>query len=191
MVGIGINYRDAISSPEKPRSYLENILPGFIEALRPLGLPMVSELGRSIVGSAGVLVSRVIYRKETVRRNFLIVDAAMNNLIRPGLYQAYHEVAALHKKDNPLEKADIVGPVCESTDFLAKERQLERMDKGDYLAIGAAGAYAQALSSHYNLRPVIPEYLVDGDNVSCIFEGISVEQLAAYYGPEAWDPVRQ
>ncbi len=185
--GIGINYTDALLNPQKPRSYVPKILPGFIRALSDAGLPLVAELGRSIVGSAGLLVSRVLYRKQTPQKNFIIVDAAMNNLIRPGLYKAFHEVAPLVKKDGTEETVDVVGPVCESTDFLAQNRVLQQMKRGDYLAFGGAGAYGQALSSHYNLRPMISEYLVDGDSVKCIFKGISVEQLADQYGADIWD----
>ncbi len=179
--GIGINYNDPFLNPDKPRSFLEEILPAYMAHLKPMGLKLVAELGRAIIASAGVLISKVMLNKKSPAKNFIIVDAAMTNLIRPSLYQAYHQIVPVVKNNNPEIKADIVGPVCESGDFLAKDRMIQQIAENDLIAIGSAGAYGQVLSSFYNLRPIIKEYLVNGSQVKNIFGGISVEDLAKKY----------
>jgi diaminopimelate decarboxylase len=109
------------------------------------------------------------------------VDAAMNNLIRPSLYSAHHQILPVQKNETTTEVVDVVGPVCETTDFFAKDRPLQQLAEGDYLVIGGAGAYGQALSSNYNLRPTIAEYLVDNDQIRTIYKGESIEEIALRY----------
>jgi diaminopimelate decarboxylase len=122
----------------------------------------VIEPGRSIVAAAGVLLTRVLYRKRNGEKEFLIVDAAMNDLIRPSLYRAHHEIVPLRKNTLPPVTVDVVGPVCETGDFLARDRVMANAMPGDFLAVRTAGAYGFVLSSNYNSRPRAPEVLVDG-----------------------------
>jgi len=139
---------------------------------------MFVELGRAIIGSAGILISKVLIRKETPLKKFMIVDAAMNNLIRPSLYQAKHEIVPVVNNGQKKIIADIVGPVCESGDFLAKNLEIEDLPAGEFIAVGGAGAYGQSQSTNYNLRPTIAEYMVDGSAVNCIYKGRYIQQLA-------------
>lgn len=176
--GIGINYDQSFEDPSQPSTFIEQILPAYLEEFRNTSWRLIAELGRSIIGSAGLLVSKVLYNKTTPQKNFLIVDAAMNNLIRPSLYNAHHQIVPLKKSNAPKIVCDVVGPVCESGDFLAKERLMQKCDSGDYLAVGAAGAYGQALASNYNLRPRITEYLVDGNQVQTIYQAQTIEDIA-------------
>jgi diaminopimelate decarboxylase len=120
------------------------------------------EPGRSIVAEAGVLLTRVLFRKATARKQFVVVDAAMNDLIRPALYKSHHEILPVVKNGRELIMADIVGPVCETGDFLARGRDVESPQAGDLLAIATAGAYGFVQSSNYNSRPRVAEVLVDG-----------------------------
>ena len=179
--GIGINYDNQIDDGSGSLTYLTRILPSLLAPFKQLGLELFIELGRSIVGSAGFLVTQIQYIKTTPAKKFLIVDAAMNNLIRPSLYQAYHQIVPLHKSAQTTGKVDIVGPVCETSDYFARDRSLPAVREGDYLVITGAGAYGQALGSNYNLRPMIPEYLVDNGSVSTIFPGETIEQISARY----------
>ena len=178
--GIGIDYEDDFRKPEMELP-IKTILPAYLEALKDLGVKLVVELGRSIIGNAGILVSRVLYRKQTPLKRFVIVDAAMNNLIRPSLYQAYHSIVPLVLRETPGDTVDVVGPVCESGDFLAKNRLLPKLERGELIAVGGAGAYGQALASNYNLRPLISEYLVSGKEVKTIFKGQTIEDIANQY----------
>jgi len=182
--GIGINYERDFSREDKKATYLHEILPQYLKGLKELNIKLIAELGRSVIGSTAVLISKVLYRKETPLKKFLIIDAAMNNLIRPSIYDAEHKIVPVIKRESVPEIFDIVGPVCESTDFMAKEREMQPLKQGEFLAITGAGAYAQALASNYNLRPVISEYLVDDDKVSTIFERESYDKLASKYN---WD----
>jgi diaminopimelate decarboxylase len=128
-----------------------------------LGFTLVVEPGRAIVGDAGVLLTRVLYVKEQVGKRFVIVDAAMTELIRPALYGAYHAIVPVdHDPSLPETPADIVGPVCESSDFFAHDRALPPVKRGDLLAIRGAGAYTATMGSNYNTRPLAPEVLVEG-----------------------------
>jgi diaminopimelate decarboxylase len=131
-----------------------------------LGLPLIFEPGRRIVGNAGILVTRVIYVKDGVNRNFLIVDAAMNDLIRPALYDAYHIIMPVAEpaSDAPTRRVDIVGPICESTDRLAEQRAMPPVAAGDLLAICSVGAYGAVMASTYNLRRPAPEVMVRGED---------------------------
>jgi len=171
--GLGIRYRD--EAPPTHREYARVLLP----ALRELGVTVLLEPGRSIVGNAGILLTRVLYRKETGEKTFVVVDAAMNDLIRPALYDAYHELqpVAEARLDAPRETVDVVGPICESGDFLAKDRALARTEEGDLLAIMSAGAYASAMASNYNTRPRAVEVLVDGDRYTIVRRRETYEDL--------------
>jgi len=179
--GIGIDYQHQLTENENPTTYIKKILPGLLEPFKDDRRKILIELGRSIIGSAGLLITKILYVKETPNKKFIIVDAGMNNLIRPSLYDAYHQVLPLNHNKSSNEVVDIVGPVCETTDFFAKNRNMPVLNEGDYLAITGAGAYGQALSSNYNLRPMIAEYLVEADNIQTIYKGESIEAIAAKY----------
>jgi diaminopimelate decarboxylase len=156
--GLGIRYRD--ETPPTHEEYATLLLP----ALREAGVTVLLEPGRSIVGNAGILLTRVLYRKDTGTKKFVVVDAAMNDLIRPSLYSAYHEIVPVDegRRARPAETVDVVGPICESGDFLAKDRRLPPVKRGDLLATFSAGAYGMAMSSNYNSRLRAAEVLVDG-----------------------------
>jgi diaminopimelate decarboxylase len=180
--GIGINYENQLSEENNERNYINHILPGILNELESTQLKLFIELGRSVVGSAGLLITKVIHVKETENKKFIIVDAAMNNLIRPSLYQANHQILPIEKsKNSKKEIVDIVGPVCETSDFLAKDRELPVLKRGDYLAITGAGAYGQVLASNYNLRPIISEIMVDGSNYKIIRQRESVKNIAEQF----------
>ncbi|MBD3225642.1 MAG: diaminopimelate decarboxylase [Caldithrix sp.] len=179
--GIGINYDKSLHNLQQPSTYIDTILPQYLQGLQTLNSKLILELGRSIVGSAGLLITKIIYRKKTPSRTFLITDAAMNNLIRPSLYNAHHEIYPLTEPNGEWETVDVVGPVCESSDYFAKNRNLPQLEGGQIIALAAAGAYGQALSSNYNLRPRIAEYLVNNDTVNTIAEAQSIEDIANQY----------
>jgi diaminopimelate decarboxylase len=148
--------------------------------LKNLGLHLLLEPGRAIVGPTGALLTQVIYRKRNNGKQFVVVDAAMNDLLRPSLYGAYHEIVpvVLHEAREP-EKVDIVGPVCETGDFLARDRQLFRVQEGELLAILDTGAYGMSLASNYNSRPRPAEVLVDGKRVRLVRKRESIRELLA------------
>lgn len=133
--------------------------------------------GRALVGSAGVMISKVVFLKETAVKNFVVIDAAMNDLMRPGLYGSYHEILPVVKKNGAKAKFDLVGPVCESTDVLAQARELSDPKSGDLIAFISAGAYGSAMSNEYNCRPLIPEVLVDGNSFKVIRRRPSFEEM--------------
>jgi diaminopimelate decarboxylase len=155
--GLGIAYRPGDEAPPI-REFVESLH----ARLRESGLPVMLEPGRSIVGPAGVLLTRVLYRKRNGPREFIVVDAAMNDLLRPSLYGAHHEIVPLRRTKLPQVTADVVGPVCETGDFLARDRKMANAMPGDFLAVCAAGAYGFVLASNYNSRPRAPEVLVEG-----------------------------
>ena len=169
--GLGIRYRD--ESPPEPEEWVEAILP----VLEPTGLKVIFEPGRSLVGNAGILLTKVLYVKETSYKNFVVVDAAMTDLIRPALYGAYHEVMPVERRGEGEMVADIVGPVCESGDFLAKDRSIERPRQGDILAVMSAGAYGFVMSSNYNARPRPAEVFVKGNRFQVVRERESYGDL--------------
>ena len=136
------------------------------------------EPGRSLVGNAGILLTRVEYLKHTAQRNFAVIDAAMNDLIRPALYDAWHEIQAVQKRITPGRRYEVVGPVCESGDFLGHDRELA-LAEGDLIAVMSAGAYGMTMSSNYNTRPRAAEVMVSGDSTHLIRERESVAQLIA------------
>ncbi len=154
--GLGITYRD--EAPPSPKAYARAVL----GPLKPLGLTVLLEPGRVLVGNAGVLLTRVLYRKQTPDRRFVIVDAGMNDLIRPALYEAHHDVLQVRKTRAPRQEVDLVGPVCESSDVLAKARRLPWPAQGELWAVMSAGAYGMSMASNYNSRLKPAEVLVRG-----------------------------
>ena len=150
---------------------------GLRKRVADAGLAVTIEPGRSIVGAAGILLTRVLYRKRNGDKEFMVVDAAMNDLIRPSLYRAHHEILPLRRNALPPVTVDVVGPVCETGDFLARDREMANAMPGDYLAICTAGAYGFVLSSNYNSRPRAPEVLVTGDTWRIIRERESYADL--------------
>ena len=188
--GIGIVYRDALASgqaawweaqpadkrPMTPESYGAALVP----LLKPLGLKVVLEPGRFLVGNAGVLLSRVEYLKRGHGKNFLIVDAAMNDLVRPAMYDAFHEIVPLHRDTTRRSLvADVVGPVCETSDCFAKDRSPQELGEGEYLAIMSAGAYGRTMASRYNARPLPAEVLVQGSAFELVAARETFEQTIA------------
>ena len=147
------------------------------DRLRASRLCVTVEPGRSIVGPAGILLTRVLYRKKNGPKEFVVVDAAMNDLIRPSLYRAHHEIIPVRQRPLPSITADVVGPVCESGDFLARDRTVANVMPGDYLAVCTAGAYGFVLSSNYNSRPRAPEVLVEGGRYRVIRRRETFEDL--------------
>jgi diaminopimelate decarboxylase len=172
--GVGIRYRDEAQQP------IGTFMKGVLAVLGDRPHKVVVDPGRSIVGNAGVLLTRVEYVKPGEARNFLVVDAAMNDLIRPPLYDAWHEVLPVRRAESGSAATvyDIVGPICESADFLARERRLTAA-QGDLLSVMSAGAYAMAMSSNYNTRPRAAEVLVDGGRADLVRSRESVESLFA------------
>jgi diaminopimelate decarboxylase len=133
-----------------------------VPSLKALGLRVLFEPGRFIVGNAGVLVTRVRYVKQAPTKKFVVVDAGMNDLIRPSLYESYHEIVHVNEPDDArTEPVDVVGPICESGDFFAQDRELGPLEQGDLVALMSAGAYGFTMASNYNSRPLLPEVLVD------------------------------
>jgi len=168
--GLGLDYTRIVDGSKvhkkelTPRRLFEDILP----LLRKWNLRILFEPGRYIVADAGVLVTRVVLTKKTGSKKFVVVDAGMNDLIRPCLYSAYHQIVEVRRGGGPMEKVSVVGPICESGDFFAHDRLLPRVNRGDLLAITAAGAYGYSLSSNYNSRLRAPEVLVEGDSFRLI-----------------------
>lgn len=158
-IGGGLAIRYADEPPMEPARFAEAVVP----LLAPTGYTVYLEPGRYLVGSAGVLLTEVLYRKHSGGKEFVVVDAGMNDLVRPSHYQAYHEIVELESSDRPIVRADIVGPVCETGDFLALDRELPDVQAGDRLAVLGAGAYGFAMASNYNSRPRPAEVIVDGD----------------------------
>lgn len=178
--GLGIDYQEPLSAFS---DCLARYARAITNPLRGLKVHLLLEPGRSIVGPGGALVTSVIYRKENGGKHFLVVDAAMNDLIRPALYGAYHEIVPVIQSrasaTAKLETVDVVGPVCESGDFFARDRELPRVEERDLLAILDAGAYGMALASNYNTRPRPPEILVRGKAVKLIKRRETVHELYA------------
>ena len=162
--GLGITYAE--EKPPLPQDLADAILP----LVKDLGLTLVMEPGRVIVGNAGILVTRALYEKAGETKHFIIVDAAMNDLIRPSLYGAYHEIRPINEEagHRAKQQVDIVGPVCESGDFLAKDRLLAAVKPGELMAVMSAGAYGFVMASNYNSRPRVPEVLVKGGEIHVI-----------------------
>lgn len=154
--GLGITYKD--EEPPVPKDLAKNLLP----LLKGKQLILIIQPGRSIVGNAGILVTKTLYLKHGLEKEFIIVDAGMNDLMRPSLYDAYHRIIPVEKKKRTVILADVVGPICESGDFLAKDREMPKVIRGEYLAVMSAGAYCFSMSSNYNSRPKAAEVMVKG-----------------------------
>lgn len=182
--GLGIPYKNDNSPPPLPDAYASIVK----EQLRSLGCKIIMEPGRLIVGNAGILVTEVVYVKDAGEKTFVIVDAAMNDLIRPTLYEAYHEIIPVvsPSEDATYIKADIVGPVCETGDYLALDRQIATPKAGDLIAVGSAGAYGAVQAGTYNSRLLVPEVLVKGDQFHVVRPRGTYEELIALDSVPAW-----
>jgi diaminopimelate decarboxylase len=187
---MGIIYRDALASgeaswwesqpaatrPLTPESYGAALVP----LLQPLGLRIIVEHGRFLVGNAGALLARVEHLKRGAGRNFLVVDAAMNDLIRPAMYESFHEIVPLHRDTTRRAlTADIVGPICETGDCFARDRQIQELGEGEYLALLSAGAYGYVMASRYNSRPMPAEVLVQGSSFELVNARETFEHMIA------------
>lgn len=170
--GLGITYDEEI--PPHPSEYAEAI----IDKAKDINCTFIFEPGRVIIGNAGILVSEVLYTKGTDDKNFVIVDAGMNDLIRPSLYGSYHHIQPVIQKEREILSADVVGPICETGDFLAKNRVVPGFERGDLLAVMSAGAYGFAMSSNYNSRPRVAEILVKDDRYYVIRKRETYEDIA-------------
>ncbi len=193
--GLGIVYQPALASGAAawwnsaagrriitPQKYAARLVP----LLKPLGLRVLLEPGRFISGNAGILVTHVEYVKRTGRKNFLIVDAAMNDLIRPAFYEAYHEILPLTRKSGALISSDVVGPICESGDFFCQDRPLPKVAEGDYLALMSAGAYGFVMASNYNTRCLAAEVMVKGNRAALVRERQPIRQIWSGEKPAPW-----
>jgi diaminopimelate decarboxylase len=170
--GLGIPYGEG-ATPPHPDAYAAMIK----RVTAPLGVQLIFEPGRMIAGNAGALVARVIYVKDGSTRKFIILDAGMNDLMRPALYDAYHELWPVVKGSDASEAYDVVGPICESTDRFAKARTLPRRQAGDLIAIMSAGAYGASQTSQYNSRPLIPEILASGERYAVIRKRPTLDEM--------------
>ncbi|HYG24267.1 MAG TPA: diaminopimelate decarboxylase [Verrucomicrobiae bacterium] len=193
--GLGIVYDPALESGSSqwwqagaakkiltPQRYADRLLP----LLQPLGLRILIEPGRFISGNAGILVTRVEYVKRTGKKNFLIVDAAMNDLIRPAFYDAYHEIVPLRRRSGARIDTDVVGPICESGDYFCKDRPLPKLGEGDYLALLSAGAYGSVMASNYNTRAISAEVLVNGKRFALVRERQDIPEIWASEKLATW-----
>jgi diaminopimelate decarboxylase len=179
--GIGITYRDEVPIPYRDYAALVG------EVIGPLDAEVMIEPGRALVGNAGILVASIIYVKEGADRPIVVLDAAMNDLIRPALYDAYHPFVPLKEpRGREIMIADIVGPICETSDTFATERPLALMAAGDHVAVGGAGAYGAVMSSQYNSRPLVPEVLVDGDRFAVIRGRPGYDEMLSHYRIPDW-----
>jgi diaminopimelate decarboxylase len=175
--GLGIRYHDDNEAPPHPEAYAEVVK----RATRDLDCRLIFEPGRLLVGNAGILVTRVLFVKHGEAKNFVIVDAAMNDLMRPTLYDAHHEIWPVAEKPSSGRRirADVVGPVCESGDFLAVNRDMVEPADGALLAVMSAGAYGAVQAGTYNTRALVPEVLVNGAEWALIRPRLEVDQLIA------------
>lgn len=193
--GIGIVYQDALASGDPawwsgskgkgiltPAAYAAELVP----LLKPLGLKILLEPGRFLSGNAGALVTRVEYIKRTGKKNFVIVDAAMNDLIRPAFYDSYHEIVPLTRKGGATIPSDVVGPICESGDYFAKDRPLPKVGEGDHLALLSAGAYGSVMGSNYNSRGLAAEVLVKGKKSALVRRRQELSEIWALESKAPW-----
>jgi diaminopimelate decarboxylase len=185
--GIGINYRQSLDSgdaawwqengelhPLTIEVYANAVVP----LLKPLGLRILCEPGRFMVGNAGVLLTQVLYEKRGGAKTFKIVDAGMNDLIRPTLYEGWHQIVPLKQPTTAeTEVVDVVGPICETGDYLAQNREIPLVKEGDYIAAMSAGAYGFTMASNYNTRPMPAEILVDGDAAHIVRERQTLDDV--------------
>jgi diaminopimelate decarboxylase len=193
--GLGIVYNPALASgspdwwksaPARglltPARYAERLAP----LLKPLGLKILVEPGRFIAGNAGILVTRVQYLKRTGHKHFVIVDAAMNDLLRPAMYDSYHEIVPVVQRNGKLISSDVVGPMCESSDYFCKDRPLPKVGEGDCLALLSAGAYGFVMASNYNARALAAEVLVHGKQAALVRRRQDIEETWAGEQIPAW-----
>ncbi len=159
--GFGVDYEHPLDSPwlVQPKDVIQDVM----SVVREVGCELLFEPGRSIVGPNGALLTRVLFKKETKGKRFAVVDAGMNDMIRPSLYGAYHAILPLSQDNRETERVDVVGPICESGDFIATDRDLMRLERGDVVAVMTAGAYGYTLASNYNTRPMAVEVMVEGN----------------------------
>ena len=169
--GLGIQYND--EEPPLPSDYGKEI----VAATKDLGMHLVFEPGRNLVGNAGILVAKCLYTKARDEKNFIMIDAGMNDLARPALYGSFHGVKPVIKDQDGMIMADIVGPICESGDFLVKDREVPMFKQDDLMAFMSAGAYGFAMSSSYNSRPRVAEVMVKGNSFEIVRERETLEDL--------------
>jgi diaminopimelate decarboxylase len=172
--GLGVKYHPD-DNPPTPKDLADAIIP----VVKQTGLKLIIEPGRSLIAEAGALITKVIFLKDKQEKHFVIVDSGMNDLVRPAMYNAYHHVLNVQEKDEEMI-ADIVGPICETGDFLALDRKIGKVERGDLLAIMTAGAYGSSMSSNYNVRPRALEVLVDGPNFKVIKEREDYKHISKY-----------
>ncbi len=172
--GLGIKYKPEDKEPS-PKELAELLKP----ILSDVKAKLILEPGRSIMGNAGILLTQVQFLKDKGEKHFIIVDAGMNDLVRPAIYEAYHHIVPVREEGRQKVKADIVGPICETGDFLALDREIQRMERGEYLAVLSAGAYGFAMSSHYNMRPRAAEVLINEGNAKLIRKREDYDYIAA------------
>jgi len=182
--GFGVQYRGYVKHAKLPAEEPEALnisaailVKTVLPLLKRTGCRISVQPGRSIVAHSGVLLTRVLYRKETDEKVFIVVDGGMNDLLRPSLYDSYHQIVPLELTGAAHEQVDVVGPLCEAGDFFARDRQMQRVERGEYLALMCAGAYGYVLASNYNARPRPSEVLIDGDVCTVIRERETIEQL--------------
>lgn len=181
--GLGIPYREDNEPPPLPDAYAQVVR----KHVTKLGVKVIFEPGRLIAGNAGILVSEVVYLKEGDAKNFLIVDAAMNDLVRPTLYDAFHTIRPVVRHDDaPRLKVDVVGPVCETGDFLGHDRDMQRMEPGELIAVSTAGAYGAVQAGTYNSRLLVPEVLVSGDRFAVVRPRPTYEELIGLDNVPDW-----
>jgi diaminopimelate decarboxylase len=182
--GLGVPYHEKADPPPDPNAYAHVIK----RHTQDLGLKLIFEVGRLIAGNAGILVTRVIYVKHGIGKIFVIVDAGMNDLIRPTLYDAYHDIKAVVSPPSgtPVHSVDVVGPVCESGDYLALGRDMPLPQAGDLLAVMTAGAYGAVQAGTYNTRALIPEVMVSGDKSAIVRPRLSTEEIIALDRIPSW-----
>ncbi|MDR0675527.1 MAG: diaminopimelate decarboxylase, partial [Elusimicrobiota bacterium] len=172
--GLGIAYNSKNQKSATPKDLLNDYL---ISKIKKNDLTLILEPGRSIIGNAGVLLTKVLYNKQNKTKNFIIVDAGMNDLIRPSIYDAYHEISPVLENNRNSLIADIVGPICESSDFFAKDRTINQLKQNEFLAIQSAGAYCFSMSSNYNSRLKSTELLIKNNEVILIRKRDSIQDL--------------
>ena len=180
--GLGVNYQKGEMANAPIVDYCRFIQ----ELFADLNCKIVLEPGRSLVAEAGLLISEVVYKKKGEARTFLIIDSAMNDLLRPSMYDAYHDIIPVKQGSSQKETYDIVGPVCETGDTFANNRELQKLEEGDLLAICSAGAYGATMSSTYNTRLLIPEVLVKGDQFCVIKARRDYDELIGLDNLATW-----
>lgn len=178
--GLGINYN--VELPPTCEAYAAVVQ----ETLGHLNKKIIVEPGRSVVGNMGILVTEVLYTKQMGEKNFIIVDAGMNDLVRPAMYDAWHTILPVERRGTAPIIADVVGPICESGDIFAKDRIIEPVQQGELLAIMCAGAYGAAMSSVYNFRPLVPEIMVHGEEYAVVRRRTSYEEMLSGHSVPQW-----